>query len=232
MAIFTVLLVALLKSSLYDLMDQLWMRLYRSISLWESIELLSQSQTQRHVHTFLITIYSLGIQVSNLNSKVPRWLLSQLDQTTSRKLSVKLEYSLLTGPFSEAMHYALHSEAFWNSFSQGPGPSRWSPVSAGNQGFCHMRKQRSGWGMIAKCRPFGEHSAAIPAGDPFGFWGYVSVGVPEASQYLRAQNLFHFHSLCSICSYVSQGPYLEHSKATFDFRALHSSTAYWDVFGF
>ena len=40
-----------------------------------------------------------------------------------------------------------------------------------HQGFCHVMKQRSGCGMIARWRPFAEVSAAIPSGEPLGLKG-------------------------------------------------------------
>lgn len=41
---------------------------------------------------------------------------------------------------------------------------------------CHLRKHLSGWGMRARCLPLGEHSAAMPCGDPLGLQGYAIVG--------------------------------------------------------
>ena len=41
---------------------------------------------------------------------------------------------------------------------------------------CHVRKQRSGCGMTARCRPSSEHRPAMPSGDPLGLNGYASVG--------------------------------------------------------
>ncbi len=76
------------------------------------------------------------------------------------------------------------SRAFWNRRSQGPGPSGAIPASAGAQGCCQPRKQRSGCGMMARCRPHGDVSAAMPAGEPLGLAGYASVAAPPASQYL------------------------------------------------
>lgn len=37
---------------------------------------------------------------------------------------------------------------------------------------------------MAKCLPSGEHRDAVPSGEPFGLNGYVSVGLPDGSQYL------------------------------------------------
>lgn len=79
-----------------------------------------------------------------------------------------------------------HSRAFWNSRSHGPGPLASRPRSEGNQGFCHIRKQRSGCGIMARWRPSGEHSAAMPSGEPLGLKGYCVVGEPSLSQYLHA----------------------------------------------
>ena len=50
-----------------------------------------------------------------------------------------------------------------------------------------MRKQRSGWGIMARWRPSGEQSAAMPSPEPLGLKGYASLGRPSASQYLRGQ---------------------------------------------
>lgn len=41
--------------------------------------------------------------------------------------------------------------------------------------------------MIAKWRPFGEQSAAMPSGDPLGLKGYCSVASSVALQYLETQ---------------------------------------------
>lgn len=46
---------------------------------------------------------------------------------------------------------------------------------------CHLRKQRSGCGMTARCLPSSEQSPAIPSGDPLGLKGYASVGLLESS---------------------------------------------------
>lgn len=48
-----------------------------------------------------------------------------------------------------------------------------------------MRKHRSGCGIIPKCRPSGEHNAAMPKGEPLGLKGYASVTSPLSSQYLN-----------------------------------------------
>ncbi len=80
-----------------------------------------------------------------------------------------------------------HSRAFWNSRSQGPGPLASRPSSEGYHGFCHIRKQRSGCGIIARWRPSVEHSAAMPSGDPLGLKGYWVVGEPSLSQYLQGE---------------------------------------------
>jgi hypothetical protein len=77
-----------------------------------------------------------------------------------------------------------NSRTFWKRRSQGPGPSGAIPASAGAQGCCQPRKQRSGCGMMARCRPHGDVSAAMPAGEPLGLAGYASVAAPPASQYL------------------------------------------------
>lgn len=78
-----------------------------------------------------------------------------------------------------------HSRAFWNSFSHGLGPSLCRPTSLGYQGFCHVRKHRSGCGISARWRPSGDVSAAIPSGEPLGLAGYASVAAPVVSQYLH-----------------------------------------------
>lgn len=80
-----------------------------------------------------------------------------------------------------------HSRAFWNSRSQGPGPLASRPSSEGYHGFCHIRKQRSGCGIMARWRPSVEHSAAMPSGEPLGLKGYWVVGEPSLSQYLRGE---------------------------------------------
>ena len=58
-------------------------------------------------------------------------------------------------------------------------------ASIAHHGFCHVMKQRSGCGMIARWRPLAAVSAAIPSGDPFGLNGYTSVASPKASVYLQ-----------------------------------------------
>ena len=45
-------------------------------------------------------------------------------------------------------------------------------------GGCHFKKDLSGCGIIAKCLPEGEHTAAVPYLLPFGLYGYRSVGIP------------------------------------------------------
>lgn len=40
---------------------------------------------------------------------------------------------------------------------------------------------------MAKCRPSGEQSAAMPSGEPLGLKGYCVVGVPLLSQYLHGE---------------------------------------------
>ena len=80
--------------------------------------------------------------------------------------------------------------AFWNSFSQGLGPSGcklW--FCLGYQGFCHIRKHLSGCGIMAKCLPSGEQSAAMPDGDPLGLKGYCSVTFCSESQYLQLKTM-------------------------------------------
>ena len=137
-----------------------------------------------------------------------------------------------------------HSRAFWNSLSQGEGPSFLRTASGGTQGCCQPRKHLraracstrataqapsavvpvrtvchaglchgvsrlwqtrlrwlaccqagralthlSGWGMSARCRPSGEHRAAMPPGEPFGLAGYACVGMPSTSQYLHTPDV-------------------------------------------
>ena len=53
----------------------------------------------------------------------------------------------------------------------------------GIHGHCHSWTQRSGCGIMARCRPSAEHSPAIPAGLPLGFIGYSVVGNPSSSAY-------------------------------------------------
>ena len=43
--------------------------------------------------------------------------------------------------------------------------------------------------MIARWRPFGEHRAAMPSGDPLGLKGYCSVSLPSGLQYLHALSI-------------------------------------------
>jgi len=43
--------------------------------------------------------------------------------------------------------------------------------SGGTHGHWRSWKQRSGWGMIARWRPSGEHRAAMPCGLPLGLYG-------------------------------------------------------------
>eukprot|EP00966_Prymnesium_polylepis_P038845 901766-Prymnesium_polylepis.1 len=46
---------------------------------------------------------------------------------------------------------------------------------------CHLRKQRSGCGIIARWRPSAEQRAAMPSGEPLGLCGYASVIVLASS---------------------------------------------------
>lgn len=93
---------------------------------------------------------------------------------------------------------SAHTRAFWNSRSQGPGPSLARPSSWGRYGFCHARKQRSGCGMSARWRPSGEHSAAMPSALPLGLKGYASVACPAESVYLRS--VINDEDYIEICS--------------------------------
>ena len=58
-----------------------------------------------------------------------------------------------------------------------------------HQGSCHVRKQRSGWGMSARWRPSAEVRAAMPSGEPLGLKGYASVALPNASAYLHMRHM-------------------------------------------
>ena len=60
------------------------------------------------------------------------------------------------------------------------------PCTRVKRGRAPRRPHLSGWGMSARWRPSGEHSAAMPSGEPFGLAGYACVGAPPGSQYLRA----------------------------------------------
>jgi len=53
----------------------------------------------------------------------------------------------------------------------------------GVHGHCHIWTQRSGCGIMARCRPSAEHRPAMPAGLPLGFIGYSVVGNPVSSVY-------------------------------------------------
>ena len=59
------------------------------------------------------------------------------------------------------------------------GPS--SRHARGRQEYCTARKTRSGWGMKIVTRPSRVVSAVMPPGEPFGLYGYTSVGLPRLS---------------------------------------------------
>jgi len=60
-----------------------------------------------------------------------------------------------------AAYWAQKAAAFWNRRSHGAVALAFH--ASGVHGHCHGKKQRSGCGIMARCRPSGEQSAAMPA---------------------------------------------------------------------
>src|SRR5512139_2311838 len=84
--------------------------------------------------------------------------------------------------WQDSRRFPHHSLAFRNIRSHGDAFKVFFH-SSGIQGHCHVRNVRSGWGMIARWRPSGEHIAAIALADPFGLKGYCIVGSRRSSTY-------------------------------------------------
>lgn len=101
--------------------------------------------------------------------------------------------------------------------------------SCGTHGKFHISKQRSGWGIIAKCRPSAELSAAtpeinkqygdwntyngcaalmntIPHSEPLGLRGYCVVSWPSLSINLKGNICLSFRSLMTVSSLYLNRP--------------------------
>ena len=89
-----------------------------------------------------------------------------------------------------------HRYAFWKMRNHGDA-CRSLRQSEGIQGHCQVRVQRSGWGIMARWRPSGEQSAAIPSGEPLGLRGYWLVGLPLSSTYWIGAKLLESTEACT-----------------------------------
>ncbi len=100
-------------------------------------------------------------------------------------------YNLILSQCSDSQH---HLKAFLNKVSHGELILSSDFQFSGIHGHCQVSTHRSGWGIMAKCRPSWEHTAAIPWGLPFGLSGYTVVTSPLSSTYFSGDNFLEIVS--------------------------------------
>mmetsp|Transcript_51047 Transcript_51047/g.169095 ORF Transcript_51047/g.169095 Transcript_51047/m.169095 type:complete len:253 (-) Transcript_51047:1663-2421(-) len=99
-------------------------------------------------------------------------------------------------------HYCVDAQkaaAFWKRRSH--GADAFASHSGGAHGHCHLTKQRSGCGIMARWRPSGEQRAAMPSGEPLGLCGYSCVTSHASLMYRSGAWL----PLSTACSEASRG---------------------------
>mmetsp|Transcript_33862 Transcript_33862/g.54431 ORF Transcript_33862/g.54431 Transcript_33862/m.54431 type:complete len:239 (-) Transcript_33862:2301-3017(-) len=109
-------------------------------------------------------------------------------QKTNARGHQKLPPKFQDAPFS-----SHQVRTFWKSLSHGDAFSREGPSvqASGVYGHCHGQAvRRSGWGMMAICRPSSLQRPTMPSGEPLGQKGYFSVGCPSSSTYRMGMSWF------------------------------------------
>jgi len=110
--------------------------------------------------------------------------------------------SWLLQPVRSALTH--QSYAFLNIHSQGDTVT-FDFQDGGTHGHCHICTQRSGCGIMARCRPSAEHRPAMPAALPLGLSGYSVVGDPPSSTYCIATS-------CRFCNDSNTDPLLKTTR--------------------
>ncbi len=75
------------------------------------------------------------------------------------------------------LNITIHGVYFWDTVG-----TTLSAACCGT-GHCHFKNERSGCGIMARCLPSLEQTAATPSADPFGLNGYRVVGKFSGSTY-------------------------------------------------